>query len=61
MTDSDEKSAEKILVILNPANCEVSFACDLELKECIYSMGGEIKKESGMVQIPPRFAGFYLI
>ena len=60
-TMGEDTPSEKILVILNPADHEASFACDLEPKECIYSMGGEIKKESGMVQIPPRFAGFYLI
>ena len=34
---------------------------ELPLGKCLYSLGGEMQKKDGMVLIPPRFAGFYVI
>ncbi len=52
---------EKILVIINPANRNVSFECRVTLKEKIYSYGGNIASESGKITVPPCFAGYYKI
>lgn len=51
--------AEKILVILNPADREVSFPCGCLLGEELYSFGGKASAEDGRVTVPPCFAGFY--
>lgn len=53
--------AERILVIINPAGSETSFACAEVPKETVYSFGGEIKAENGMITVPGGFAGFYRI
>lgn len=52
---------EKILVIVNPAEREVSFECGCFPKEKIYSFGGEIAEEDGRIAVPPCFAGFYTV
>ena len=64
---------EQILVVLNPAGCEKTLSpelsqkpsqkpsLELSLGKCLYSLGGEMQKKDGMVLIPPRFAGFYVI
>ncbi len=64
---------EQILVVLNPAGCEKTLSPELSQKpslkpslklplgKCLYSLGGEMQKKDGMVLIPPRFAGFYVI
>ncbi len=52
---------EKILVILNPANRKVSFACEYLLAENIYSFGGEAVAENGQISVPPCFAGYYRV
>ncbi len=52
---------ERILVVINPAGRETSFACADVPKETIYSFGGEIKAENGMITVPAGFAGFYRI
>lgn len=53
--------AERILVIINPAGSETSFACAEVPKETVYSFGGEIKAENGTITVPGGFAGFYRI
>ncbi|MBD5115892.1 MAG: glycosylase [Ruminococcaceae bacterium] len=50
---------EKILVIINPADREVSFECKYFPKEKIYSLGGEIISDNGGITVPPCFAGYY--
>ena len=52
---------EKILVILNPADREVSFACNFLPGEALYLFGGEIRVENGKITVPPCFAGFYKV
>lgn len=52
---------EKILVIINPADREVAFACSYAPKERIYSFGGDICAAEGTITVPPCFAGFYII
>lgn len=56
---SDEE--EKILVILNPSDREVSFACNYVPKEMIYSFGGNILVSDGKVTVPACFAGYYMV
>ena len=62
---------EKILVIINPSEKEVSFPCDLKklggkigdstdlLKNAIYTFGGKIKLEGKKIFIAGKSAGFY--
>lgn len=52
---------EKILVIINPSNSSVSVKCGLLPKDKVYSFGGEIAAENGIISVPPCFAGFYII
>lgn len=50
---------EWVLVIINPANREVSFDCRFTPVDTIYSFGGEIKAEDGRITVPPCFAGYF--
>ena len=52
---------EKILVIINPADREVSFDCGYSPKEKLYSFGGEISERVGKITVPPCFAGYYRV
>lgn len=52
---------ERILVIINPANREVSFECGYFPGEKLYSFGGEIGADSGKITVPPCFAGYYKV
>mgnify|MGYP005870930221 FL=1 len=52
---------EKILVIINPADREVSFASSLSLGESIYSFGGKASAENGIITVPAKSAGFYAV
>lgn len=52
---------ESILVVLNPADRVVSFACEYEPAETLYHFGGEITAKDGEMTVPPRSAGFYRI
>lgn len=52
---------ERILVILNPSDQEVSFACDLLPGEKLYSFGGELHTDGGTLTAPGCFAGFYKV
>ena len=54
---SDDK--EKILVIINPADREVSFDGDYDVKDVVYSFGGEAVFTGGKVTVPAGSAGFY--
>ena len=56
---SDAK--EKILVIINPADREVSFDGDYAVKEALYTFGGEVVFAGGKVTAPAGSAGFYLL
>ena len=65
------QSGEKILVIINPSEKEVSFPCDLKklggasedstdlLKNAIYTFGGKIKLEGKKIFVAGKSAGFY--
>ncbi len=50
---------EKILVIINPANREVSFDCNLSIGECIYSFGKDISSDGKKVTVPACSVGFF--
>lgn len=56
---SDDK--EKILVIINPADREVSFDGDYAVKEALYTFGREAAFAGGKVTVPGGSAGFYLL
>lgn len=43
---------EKVLVVINPSDKEVSFKSDLKLGEVIYSYHGEAKAQNGMICMP---------
>lgn len=52
---------EKILVIINPADREVSFACGYSLKEKLYAFGGDVAERNEKIIVPKRFAGYYIV
>lgn len=52
---------EKILVIINPADREVSFVCRYVPKQSIYSLGGEVSVTGDRITVPACSAGFYEI
>ena len=52
---------EKVLVVLNPSEKESTFVGNYDLKETLYSFGGEICREGDTVKVPGSFAGFYRI
>lgn len=52
---------EKILVIINPADREVSFECKYSPREKLYSFGGEVNVNNGKITVPPCFAGYYKV
>ncbi len=52
---------EKILVILNPSDKEVSFKCGYSPKEAVYVFGGDISVSGGSIAVPKCFAGFYRV
>jgi maltose alpha-D-glucosyltransferase/alpha-amylase len=56
---SDEK--QKVLVIINPADREVSFPCEYIPSQKLYRIGGEVKTDSGIITVPPCFAGWYAV
>ena len=55
---SDEN--RKILVIINPADREVTFPCNNTIGECLYSLGGTATADNGKISVPPCFAGYYI-
>lgn len=52
---------EKILVIINPADREVSFDCEYLPVDKVYALGGEIASEKCRITVPPCFAGWYKV
>lgn len=52
---------EKVLVVLNPSNREVSFESPLVPRESIYVFGKEISAENNKITVAPCFAGYYKI
>ena len=50
---------EKILVIINPADREVTYDCKFFLKEKIYSVGEGLSVNNAKITVPPCFAGYY--
>ncbi len=50
---------EKILVIINPSDREVTYDCEFFLKEKIYSVGEGLSVDNGKIAVPPCFAGYY--
>lgn len=52
---------EKMLVIINPANREVCFDCEVSLKESVYTFGGDVIASNGKITVPPCFAGYYKV
>ncbi len=52
---------EKILVIINPADREVSFDCKYQPKEKLYSFGGEVAVNDEKITVPKCFAGYYIV
>ena len=49
---------EKILVVINPSDKEVSFESGLQLGEVIYSYNGEAKAQDGIIAVPAGSASF---
>lgn len=52
---------EKILIVLNPSDKEVKFECSLEMKESLYSLGGEVTVQEGSIAAPACSANFMLL
>ncbi|MBQ5319058.1 MAG: glycosylase [Oscillospiraceae bacterium] len=52
---------EKLLVVINPADREVSFDSNIMPKESIYSFGGTVSFADGKVTVSPKSAGYYKI
>lgn len=52
---------EQILVILNPSDKEVTFTCDYEPKEAVYSFGKKVRTEGKNITVPAQSAGFYRV
>ena len=52
---------ETILVLLNPSDKEVSFACDLLPKEALYALGGEAQFDGKIATVPATSAGYYIV
>lgn len=52
---------EKVLVVLNPSNREVSFESLLVPRESIYVFGKEISAENNKITVAPCSAGYYKI
>lgn len=50
---------EKMLVILNPAEREASFAGEYDLSSPVYSLGGAAVCAEGLITVPPCSAGWY--
>lgn len=50
---------ERILVIVNPANRDVSFACGFDVKKTIYRLGGGISIKGGEAFVPACSACFF--
>lgn len=50
---------EKMLVILNPAEREVSFEGEYDLSSPVYSFGGAAACAEGKITVPPCSAGWY--
>lgn len=49
---------EKILVVINPSDKEVSFQKDLQLGEVIYSYHGEVRKKDNRISVPAASVSF---
>ena len=52
---------ERLLVILNPAERNVSFPLEANLGEAVYTYGGKAVQNGGQIAVPPCSAGFYRI
>lgn len=52
---------ERILVILNPADREVSFECGFSPRETLYAFGGSVIENGGSITVPAGSAGFYKV
>lgn len=53
--------SEKILVIINPADRQVSFDSKYSPAKKLYSIGGDIAANDGRITVPPCFAGYYTV
>lgn len=52
---------EKILVVINPADREVSFTCAYEPGEIVYSFGSEMTWAEGKMMVPAQSVAFFRI
>lgn len=52
---------EKLLVIVNPSDKEVSFECGLNAGEPVYSFGGTAQINGKSITVPAHSAGYYTI
>ena len=50
---------EKILIVINPADREVTFDCNISPKETIYSFGEAVSFAGGKAMVSPQSAGYY--
>lgn len=52
---------ERILVVINPSDSAVSFDCAANIKETVYSFGGEVTSDGRTVTVQPCSAAFCVI
>ena len=52
---------ERILVVINPADREVSFGCAHVPQETLYRFGGEIALKDGIMTVPAQTVGWFKI
>lgn len=52
---------EKLLVIINPSDKEVSFECGLNVGEAVYSFGGKVQINGKKIITLPHSAGYYKV
>lgn len=52
---------ERILVVINPADREVSFGCAHVPQETLYRFGGEIALKDGIMTVPAQMVGWFKI
>lgn len=52
---------ERILVVINPADREVSFGCTHVPKENLYRFGGEIACKDGIMTVPAQTVGWFRV
>ncbi len=52
---------ERLLVIINPSDRQVQFSCGYIPTKAVYSFGGEVAADGGVITVPKQSAGFYRV